>query len=374
MTHRTPRRVLALAALALTVAATSRLDARSDSPSRAVYPSRPSALTFSHARHSETPCATCHAGASSSARARDELTPKMEVCATCHAEDASPRLSDCSGCHVSYSPEVAGAVSAPEHWRAVSPAPMILKRPTPNLSFSHSRHSKTPCASCHGGAAAPRMPLMQECASCHDGKAADATCSSCHPSSRGGPITTSFSDPMTGDTVRLTPTDHTVDWIARHGPISRTQPDACATCHVESSCSDCHQARGAKPLVVHPPNYTAIHSVAARADEANCRDCHDTQTFCGACVTASARVWQAPNRPPARRTFHPPGWRDADHGPAARRNIDDCASCHQERDCVSCHQGVNPHPSNFASTCATWLQANPTPCLQCHTDTSGLCR
>ncbi len=372
---RTFRRVLACAALALTVAATSKLDARSDAPSRAVFPTRVATLHFSHARHADTPCATCHGDASSSARSRDDLTPKMDACATCHAEGASPKLNECSGCHVSYAPVVTGEVTAPTQWRAVSPAPMILKRPSPNLTFSHARHADTPCASCHGGSGgAPSMPLMQQCSTCHDGKAADSTCSSCHPGARGGPITTAFTDPSSGSTVKLTPSDHTVDWIARHGPISRTQPDACATCHVESSCTDCHQARGATPLSVHPPNYVSIHSVAARADQANCRDCHDNQTFCGSCHTRAEAVTQAPSRPPARRTFHPPGWLNSDHGPAARRNIDDCASCHQERDCVSCHQGINPHPPNYASTCAQWLEANPTPCLQCHIDTSGLCR
>jgi hypothetical protein len=172
------------------------------------------------------------------------------------------------------------------------------------------------------------------------------------------------------------PADHTVDWLKRHGPMSRAQSDACTSCHTPPDCASCHGSKQAGPYQVHPPNYIALHTAAARSDQANCTDCHKVETFCSGCHARTRNLPDAPLNPPPRLAYHPPGWIDSrsagNHGVQARRNISDCASCHQERDCIACHQGINPHPASFSLDCKRWLDANPAPCLQCHTDSSSL--
>jgi hypothetical protein len=175
---------------------------------------------------------------------------------------------------------------------------------------------------------------------------------------------------------RLMPTSHTVDWLARHGQVARSQAAECASCHREEDCMSCHLEFVAQPFQMHPPNFVAVHSIDARANLQACTDCHRLETFCVGCHMNANVTTLAPHMPPPRMEFHPPGWLDArhpgNHGVMARRNINDCASCHAERDCVSCHVGINPHPSEFRFECRRWLDANPRPCAQCHGDLGAL--
>lgn len=180
---------------------------------------------------------------------------------------------------------------------------------------------------------------------------------------------------------RLLPSNHTVDWIARHGQVARAQSQECASCHTEQDCAGCHIEQMAAPFQVHPPNFVTIHSIDARQDLANCTDCHRVDSFCQQCHMESKFSPRPTHTPPAgvgfaQMGFHPPGWLNSsqanNHGVMARRNITDCASCHQEQDCVACHVGINPHPAEFRFECRRWLEANARPCAQCHGDLSAL--
>ncbi|MFU8802777.1 MAG: hypothetical protein ACNA8W_03110 [Bradymonadaceae bacterium] len=184
----------------------------------------------------------------------------------------------------------------------------------------------------------------------------------------GGPVATADG--------RLMPANHTVDWIRRHGRVAVTQSNECMSCHIEEDCMSCHVEQTASPYSVHPPGFATIHASDARANIEGCTDCHQVQTFCSTCHIQVRASPIPEHSPPARFEFHPPGWLDSghpqNHGVMARRQIDDCASCHVERDCVTCHRGINPHPPQFQFECRSWLQANPRTCTSCHVDVDAL--
>ncbi len=344
-------------------------------------------IRFDHAKHADTPCVTCHGGAVTSKRAADDLMPSMEVCAGCHVE-SEPRLHQCSSCHLAYPVEVDQKIETAEDWRAVRPAPMPVREGAAKIRFDHDGHVERHladgarleevCASCHGDVASRgSMPSMESCQTCHNGTSASAECTTCHigDAVAGVPVKSRFGKEKKGS-VMLKPDNHDVDWIARHGAIAKSNAVECATCHREEECATCHTERVAQPWNMHPPNYVTVHAVDARTNMGDCTDCHTVDNFCVSCHVRSSVATVDGGKPPARLEYHPPGWLDAsmpnNHGVMARRNINDCASCHVEDDCVSCHTGINPHAPEFALNCGSWLRANPRPCAKCHTDLSAL--
>jgi hypothetical protein len=131
-----------------------------------------------------------------------------------------------------------------------------------------------------------------------------------------------------------------------------------------------------------------MHAVAAK-QSSDCGSCHRQQSFCLPCHQRLGLVSSgAPKTMQQRGSLHPPasvwttGPRGArHHGVAAKRNLSECVSCHQERDCIRCHasgavsvpggsspygSSLNPHPPGFAATCRTYWERNPRPCLSCH--------
>lgn len=354
----------------------------SQGKSAVIYPaSATHQIAFAHSKHAALDCKTCHASIEASTRASDRNTPSMQACTSCHTGDkegVKPALGDCAGCHQGHPgvPEAKRAdITTPKDWQAVRPAPMILPTPQANLKFSHKAHATLGCQSCHGDKAAePTMPSEASCQTCHNGKIAQDACSTCHPTTkRGAILETDFTDPVTGKQLTLAPSDHTVDWLERHGAMAKTNASECTSCHTESSCAECHQGSDPRTLLAaHPPNYIVLHRVAAKGQGSTCTSCHQQESTCMDCHMRSKAATIEGSKPPPRLAFHPPGWLEAtnpsNHGVMARRNLNECASCHQERDCVSCHQGINPHPPDFRGNCDRMLRANPTPCLACHTN------
>lgn len=366
--------------------------AHSAGRSAAIYPAAAAKaqLRFDHGKHAAQPCTSCHAQAQTSAKSQDSLAPTMQACASCHGDSSAPAfkrapLHDCKSCHLNYAIEAAAPITTAAQWQAVRPAPMIAPRPQAKLKFSHAAHQQQPCASCHGADARGQMtsPEATQCATCHNDTIASAACTTCHLEAAGarGRIQTQWRAPGQLSPTKLLPDNHSVDWLKRHGAIALSSGADCLSCHAEQSCASCHQARGATPRSVHPPNFLVIHRVAAQSQEANCTSCHSQQTFCASCHIRTDHVIAQEHAPPPKRSFHPPGWLNSasanNHGVMAKRNINDCASCHQEQDCLSCHRGISPHPATYALSCKRQLEANPAPCAQCHTDLSrikSLCR
>lgn len=170
------------------------------------------------------------------------------------------------------------------------------------------------------------------------------------------------------------PATHDADWLRMHG--AQAKGGDCAVCHIEADCVSCHVDTWAMEARVHPPNYALLHSVEARQGLTDCTTCHRLDTFCQACHAETRVVPELAYAPPSSVAFHPPGWLDVgapnNHGIQARRDIQECASCHIETDCISCHVGINPHPPEFRFQCQTWLQADASSCARCHLDTSNL--
>lgn len=342
-----------------------------------IYSAPSPTLRFSHQQHAGESCTSCHGAALTSRRAGDSLRPAMSVCVECHNRvEEAPPIAQCGTCHVGYAHRATGRIDTPEQWRAERPAPMVLPQAPPALRFDHSRHvprmgGESSCVNCHAGAE-PTMPTMQSCTTCHDGSTAPAACVTCHSTGPDGKLRggrQAIDEP-------LRPSNHTVDFMKRHGSVAKSGMQECMACHVEQDCLSCHNASMAKPFAVHPPGFLTIHAVDARANGGNCTDCHTVQTFCTSCHVRADVMGAPPHAPPAQRQFHPPGWVDAsaanNHGVMARRDIVECASCHSEADCITCHAGINPHPPEFAMSCRRMLASNGRSCGKCHSDLSGL--
>lgn len=353
-----------------------------------VYEQRLPTLRFSHAKHADQSCTSCHAAALTSQRTEDRLTPPMAACVTCHNErPEAPSASQCGACHVGMVHVEAEEVSTAAQWQQVRPAPMIPPQPQASLRFDHSKHvpllgGESSCANCHGAGQGgePTMPSEQSCTTCHNGVVAPSTCTTCHVTGENGKLRgRPQSHPQSQVQVQvqgLRPDSHDANFLKRHASVAKSSMQDCMACHVEQDCAACHNAVMAPPFSVHPPNFLTVHAVDARMNAGNCSDCHTVQTFCTSCHVRANVTTVEPHDPPARRRFHPPGWLESsaanNHGVMARRDIMECASCHSEQDCITCHTAINPHPPEFALSCRTMMQSNASACVKCHTDLAAL--
>jgi hypothetical protein len=361
-----------------------------------VYPLQSLPISFSHVLHlgRGTTCATCHAAATTSLRAGDDLMPGEAVCATCHdidrsAPERTPRADRAPGrcglCHVGFRPNE-------------TLARVIV--PTPRLDFSHAIHAErgVACSRCHGDLAASGvglatrqdLPTMSTCLGCHDrGQAAALACGACHPHGPSGRLDTDFAEGKLVPSGTLRGDRHDARFRTDHAAPGR---DAayCESCHKKAFCTDCHSGT-LKPLDYHAGDYVRLHVYDARRGTSDCQTCHRLQSFCSGCharvgVAGDARTGTfAPTRSPApprgAALFHPKGFADGQnppaHAAAARRDLAACASCHREEFCVRCHgdrggagldSTVNPHGAGWkgSSKCRTIEDKNPRVCLKCH--------
>lgn len=186
------------------------------------------------------------------------------------------------------------------------------------------------------------------------------------------------------------PLAHVPGFATRHAELAASNSQACARCHAEAECAECHDGR-VRPRSVHPNDYLSLHAQEARVDSPTCSSCHHAQSFCLDCHRRTGVSQSGPvANLAARGRFHPPSrvWSSgprtaAHHAWEAQRNLSACVSCHQERDCVACHaapsrggpgrglpagagNGRNPHPPGFSAACGRALRQNARPCLVCH--------
>lgn len=184
------------------------------------------------------------------------------------------------------------------------------------------------------------------------------------------------SPPPRGRAAMPMPSSHTPAFLRNHGAaVGAPGEQACASCHTESQCSDCHAGLGA-PVTLHPPGYLLLHGPEAVRNAATCASCHTPTRFCQSCHM-DANVLPRPDAAPRPgTTIHPPGWLDptaaVHHGTEARRDLLQCASCHTGESCASCHVDINPHGASFVQRCGRMLDAAAPTCAQCHTPGSRL--
>ena len=356
--------------------------ARATAWSPVVYPMQRLPLTFSHAQHLArgTPCAACHAGATSSRSAVDNLLPTEVACRACHAIDrAQPTLVlpgqppvACVACHPGFQPG--------------TPVARVYLTPPP-LKFDHSAHRAEPCETCHGDlravglATTQHLPTMAACLRCHTNGSDERHCADCHLAKLGGLIETRF------DHGTLVPAHdglgdaHGIDFKNHHAQEALQLGATCGACHDRSECVACHQGV-VKPMDFHPGNYVLTHAVDARRGKPDCSACHRAQSFCVGCHERSGLGTRGDTQfrsTDPDRAFHPPGWVSAGAGPnrhagEARRSITSCASCHREDECLTCHSAqpgalhASPHPPGWrgSSRCNALDRGNRRVCLRCH--------
>lgn len=353
-------------------------------PSPVVFPPQRVPLAFSHAQHVgglALPCVECHVDAATSRSAIDRLTPTEAPCRRCHAI-ARPTVAPvatatatgaCAACHVDH---VDGAAVA-----------RVMIAP-PAIKFSHAAHAATACVACHAAAATATstitthaLPVMDTCARCHGDAIARRACTTCHLATAGGRIRTELPDGVLAPRGGVTGAAHGADFANDHAAIARSAPAACASCHQERDCTDCHQG-AIRAMEFHPAGYLAVHAVDVRRGS-DCSTCHRTQSFCVACHERSGVAMRGDTDFRAGdpdRAFHPLGWASIDrtgsnlHARAARAGLDSCTSCHREDTCLRCHSAavagprISPHGPAWrgSSRCRALASRNGRMCLRCH--------
>ena len=159
--------------------------------------------TFSHPRHRELPCLTCHVPSAPRSRLTFE-TPRG--CQICHHQ--APSKSRCAECHQAEElaePLPASVTVAVEKARPAPAEPRVREVP-----FAHVMHEGRRCVECHTTPVtlAPAAPV-RECTSCHaqhHETGAGRTCATCH---------------------------RTEATLAAHAPLEDTHGN-CVSCHTES--------------------------------------------------------------------------------------------------------------------------------------------
>jgi hypothetical protein len=347
-----------------------------------VYPEQRLPLVFSHAKHLArgAKCAACHATATTSQSAVDNLIPTEAACRACHPIDrAQPDLIvpnappvKCIACHPGFTPG--------------QPIERVYLTPTP-LKFAHAQHAQTPCERCHGDmtkvdlATTKQLPTMASCFTCHTRGAEERRCADCHLTKLGGLVETKFEHGSLVPGATGLGDQHGANFKIDHKQEARQVGATCTACHDRSECVACHQGV-VRPMDFHPGNYVASHGVEAKRGTPDCSACHRAQSFCVACherTGVGTRAEQGFDATVPGRAFHPEGWATAGPGPnrhaaEARRNITSCASCHRENDCLTCHTAepgklnASPHGKGWrgSARCKALDRGNRRMCLRCH--------
>jgi hypothetical protein len=304
-----------------------------------------------HNPHSQTrpagadsTCAACHSDwrdvpFHTGAIHRGSVRPN--ACTACHQPHAARvDASDCTGCHqemrearsaprgllppVPFDTAAAlrtSAIELPEREpRGKGDAPVIDDPPWVVDTFSHPRHQRLPCLTCHDPRSNNRLTFDpgRGCQICHHQAAERSTCTSCHDAAELAArpeATVTVAVATTPPRARAVPFDHTP--------------------HAARSCVSCHTT----PVTLAPPPAVATCSA--------CHDDHAAARDCVACHAAAAPF--SAHAPPAN----------------AHRN---CVACHAGAIvaelsptrplCLTCHQTEREHkPGRECTTCH--LQATP---------------
>ena len=176
---------------------------------------------FTHSRHTSVACTQCH----STTTSHGGLTfTRPAGCMACH-HSAQQRAS-CAACH---SVASIAAIAVPMTFAITARREPVTRQ----VPFTHERHGKLACASCHTSAS--KRAVTTSCASCHAAHHGPAaTCATCHTTARDGHDRASHAG---------CGSCHTDAAVAALSP-SR---NVCLTCHQEQrthyplgDCATCH--------------------------------------------------------------------------------------------------------------------------------------
>ncbi len=281
-------------------------------------------------------------------RHADGATADVARCATCHTADR------CAACHVDASLPVIQAIPrAPATmdriaWSSSYPTPATHEAGTWDWQHAVSESAIADCSTCH---------TRDDCRSCHLEPEPGPV--------RMLPLQVDIEAPGVAIDVAAPKTHESLFFMSAHAGLAAAAPTTCATCHTETYCVDCHD--GPSNGGYHVPDFVSRHAADAYGAATECASCHSTAVFCRECHESSG--FESRGRLGA-------GFHDAEpiwllrHGGAARQNLENCASCHEQSDCVQCHGvlgafRVSPHTADFDAE-AAWARS-PRTCIACHT-------
>jgi len=378
----------------------------------APHPPRPTLVQFSHADHPEIGCQSCHA-ASDTSDFMDVGRAVPDRCVMCHGGDAPSHLAqaECTPCHA----------TLPENRTlAAFDIARFPKPPSHDSTWvgTHRRfadgatcrvcHAQDFCATCHANAAAvapirdlahdarvasvyhdrrPKYPEpayhltedwssnhgvvarngVAECANCHTRE----SCYACHLEPSRVEVIAQLPRRVRGGApgVNLAgrrPADHVPGFVSQHRTAAAGGDQRCSTCHTPRFCTACHDGPSAPSF--HGQDFVQRHSQGAYNRDAECASCHQTQAFCVACHRQTGMSQPGlPRGADFHNRVNGGNWLFG-HSVVARRSIETCATCHEQRFCLSCHSpaqgwGVSPHGPGFD---ASLWNKNPTMCRTCH--------
>ncbi len=196
------------------------------------------------------------------------------ACANCHVR------TDCRSCHrqgdtraIEALPRDSGAAAASDTRRTsrrVHPAGFLKDHPAEASASSAcgSCHARSFCVECHQGQQAKYHPRNfvarhgsdaygadTQCSACHS---TEAFCRSCHLQTGRGARSRTGAVFHSGQSL----------WLLNHGEAARQGLEACAGCHTQASCAQCHSATGGWGVDPHPAGFDA-----KRAQQKNAQRC-----------------------------------------------------------------------------------------------------
>jgi hypothetical protein len=317
-----------------------------------------------HAKHAlaKVECIACHDEIYDARDLSQHVLPKEDKCLECHREQKEK--GNCTYCH--------SDVTKAQPWPAIA---------EPTLHMGHAGHIdrvKERCETCHKTLPNPTRavaaaPPMSACLGCHEHQRDydEGRCNLCHVDLTRSPL------------KPLSDFSHQGNFVRAHAGPARAAGASCAQCHDQTFCSDCHQKTVATKIedklferverdFIHRNDFLGRHSVEAAADAPLCRRCHGS-SFCEDCHRQQNLAGAGTNL----RDPHPPGWSWPGsaqfHGVAARRDISQCAACHDQGArsiCVDCHKvggiGGDPHPAGWSARHGRDEISRNGMCLSCH--------
>jgi len=320
-------------------------------------------IIFSHHVHFEQglECDGCHGDINKDAERKIQPLLTMDGCADCHDVEDS---AQCGTCHTN------------------TDAPDTYDRPgSTHLLFSHQKHMdySSGCEDCHVGASGAAdispenrmIPQHLECNNCHQSDMDSGKCQLCHERL---------------DLYQRKPEtifSHEANFFKRHGAKAAAGgQENCAVCHDQSFCGDCHaKTMTVRPSLrfpervdrtfVHQGDWMSRHAIEARVGDTSCMKCHGT-SFCSSCHEQRGVGGATGTKSPHPANWMTPGTATS-HSRAARRRINECASCHDQgaaSNCVHCHQsgGVNPHPPGWKAPVSKSERSSNQMCKICHSN------
>jgi hypothetical protein len=300
-------------------------------------------LKFDHQLHLDAAglkCAACHEDPDAD-KAMAVVIPPAEFCLGCHGHgvDHFAADNDCRTCHdpLTAAPQVDEA--------RIAAYPMPLYHTTDGFAVEHGE-----MANDH----------LEACATCH----ARENCETCHLRDLEAVRSLGKDErvaKLAAQWTGMVP-EHTPGFDVEHRSAAATEALACAVCHADSYCEQCHDAPG-----FHARDFILRHGAEAHARDTDCASCHSTEVFCRECHAQAGLSAQGGLK---NGSYHDrePFWL-LSHGQAGRQDLETCASCHQQTDCLQCHSAssgwkVNPHGPDFDPTRVS--ERNLQMCRQCH--------